>query len=335
VQAPGTPAAIDTDNVFAAVLDKISVPEGWTVRPCEGSGPFLCVFRGPEVAGALQLSVYPIETMPDFQRMLTDTGLQPGQLDPADPAQRAMVLAALESFVGAYHSSIERDRQVEYGGKIHSVRLVNQPVMVGSLPGVRYGFAGVNDDGSTFERWISYVAYDGDLMYTVVASFRPGAIPTFRSDEELTEFLPHLDQIVAGLRLPLPVVPATVTSVRALRPLDIFRSYSAEAGNPVGQVAAGQTVTVKGASPNGRHWLIDCPDPALRACWISGTPGATDPPVRQESLGRDRRAVGMQLFQLIIFGPRPARICVRNSEGAVRPAIGDADYIARSPTGIG
>jgi hypothetical protein len=277
---PAAPITAASDNLFAVLLGTVSAPAGWTVRPCEGDGPFLCVLKGQEDVGAVHLSIYPIETMTDFERMLTTAGGQIGPLDLTDPQQRDRLMIALESFVAAYHTAIESDRQVEYGGQIRYVRIENEVVMMGALPGLRFGFAGEAEDEAVFERYISFVAYDGDLMYILVAAYRPGSIPTFRSDEELTEFLPHLTQIVAGLRLPLPVLQTDVTSVRALRSLDIFRSYGAEAGNPVGQVAADQTVPVTGISPTGRHWRIDCPDPAMRGCWIAGTAGATEPAAR-------------------------------------------------------
>jgi hypothetical protein len=278
VETPG-PITADTDNIFAVILRGDSAPAGWTVQPCEGDGPFLCISQGQEHVGAAQLTLYPMETRTDFQEILEATGLPRTGLDLAEPEQWAQVTSALEAFVEAYHDAIEADRQVEYGDKVRYERLENERVP-GSIPWLKYGFRGVNEDGSTFERWVSYVGYDGDLIYILVAPYRTHSIPTFRSDEELVEFLPHLDTIVAGLRVPLPVLQTGVTSIRALKALDIFRSYSGEAGNPVGEVAAGETVQVTGVSPVGRHWRVNCPDAGQQSCWIAGTADATEPPAR-------------------------------------------------------
>lgn len=274
----------DGDNLWAVVLDATSAPEGWTAAPCEGDGPFLCVSNGAEEAGAVQVGVYPLEALPDFQQLLqqtlTDAGAPFRQLNLTDPTYMKSVLTALESFVEAYHAATANDRQGAYGSQVRYVRLNTEPLMAGPLPAVRYGFNGINPDGSVYERWVSYAAFDGDLLYVVTASFAPGAVPTFRSDTELTQFLPHLTEMVANLRLPLPVSATNVTSVRALRDLDILRAYGGEAGNPVGQVKAGDNVAVTGVSPTGRHWRIECPDPDQAACWIVATGDATDPAAR-------------------------------------------------------
>jgi hypothetical protein len=267
---------VTSNNLFATVLGAVAAPDGWSVQPCEGDGPYLCALDGDTTIGGVELSVYPIETMTDFVQMLRDAGIDPQMFDPGDPAQTSGLLTALRAFVASYHTTFETDRQVEYGDRIRYERLPTEEIEFGALPGLRYGFAGLNADNSTYERWISYVTFDGDLMYIMVVPYRPDAVPTFRSDAELQEFLPYLQSIAANLKLPLPVATTDVRSVRALRDLEIRRDYAMQS-NPVGQIATGQIVQVRGVSPNRRFWRIDCPDQTMRNCWIAADPQATEP----------------------------------------------------------
>jgi len=270
---PTTPEpAVQSDNLFAIILGTVTAPEGWAVRPCEGDASLLCVWEGEEAVGTAELMLYPIETLPDFQEMLSSAGVEPGPLE--EPAPE--FLAALQEFVADYHTSFETDRQAEYGDRVRYSRLETQEVMVGEMPGLRYGFAGLEPDGGAYERWVTTVAFDGELLYILVAFYRPGEPSSFRSDADLQEFLPQLTPIVARLQLPIPVLQTEVNLVRTLRDLEIFRAYGVP-GNPVGQVVAGQPVLVTGVSLNRRYWRVDCPAGTSGHCWISAGPDATEP----------------------------------------------------------
>lgn len=78
------------------------------------------------------------------------------------------------------------------------------------------------------------------------------------------------------MRLPLPVLETDVNAIRALRALDVFRAYG-DPGNPVGQIAAGQTVTVTGISVHGQNWRVPCPDGSTYHCWITADDAAAEP----------------------------------------------------------
>jgi hypothetical protein len=263
-------------NLFAWLLRTVSAPPGWTVLPCEGYPFALCVTRDNELVSVLPMTLYPIETMPDFQTMLAEAGVAPGPLDPQNEAQVSQVQVALAAFVEAYHQSIEADRAGRYGDQFDYVQDANIGVWLGALPGLRYGFAGVRTDGTVYERWVSYVAFDGQLLYIVAAPFSPEAYGAFSTDEDLQMFIPHLAAILAGMELPLPVLDTDVKTVRALRALDVFHGYG-ETGNPVGQIAAGETVTVTGASVHGQNWRIPCPDGSPYNCWITADAASAEP----------------------------------------------------------
>jgi hypothetical protein len=276
-----TPAAMPaadstTENLFTLILGPTVVPKGWAVQPCAGAGAFLCVQAGGELVGNSELALYPIETLPEFQDLLAEAGLEPGPLDWQDPAQQAKLRVALQGFVTSYHTSIEADRQAEYGDQIRYMRLETQATMLGDLPGLRFGFVGLTQSDEVYERWVTFVAFDGDLLYLQVAFYRPDTVSTFRSDEELQIFLPYLAMIVAELQLPLPVLATEVQAVQAQRVLEIFRAYGVPT-NPVGQVAAGETIAVTGISPDGRYWQVPCPNGVLGNCWIAAGPNDTVP----------------------------------------------------------
>lgn len=266
---PPDPSMLGQRNLFALLVGDTFAPEGWSVEPCEGDAPMLCVRNeAGGVVGGTALSIYEIETLPDFQRMLDEAGVESRPVNVSDAAERAALIEALNAFVEGYHAIIGADREAEYGDRVSYEELPTEEVSFGALPALRYGFAGVAEDGSVFERWVSIVAFDGDLMYILVAFFRPDETPgQFFTDEDLTAFLPHLDTLAAGMRVPLPVMAADVSSAQTLRDAEVFRSYTMQ-GNPAGILPQGETVAVTGVSPNQLFWRIDCPAGISGACWI-------------------------------------------------------------------
>jgi hypothetical protein len=279
IEATALPTEVPPElasNLFAWLMGATSAPEGWTVLPCQGYPFALCVSKDNALVSILPMTLYPIETMPEFQGMLAEAGVAPGPLNLHDDRQMSQVQVALADFVEAYHQSIEADRAGRYGDQIDYVRQANESTFLGSLPGLRYGFAGIRADGTVYERWVSYLAFDGQLLYILAAPYSPEAFGAFPTDEDLQAFLPHLTAILTAMQLPLPVLETEVEAVRALRPLDVFRAYG-ESGNPVGQIAAGETVTVTGVSVHGQNWRIPCPDGTPYNCWITADATAAEP----------------------------------------------------------
>lgn len=140
--------------------------------------------------------------MTDFQKMLNDAGLSPEALNSQDPEDRAKMVAALQAFVAQYYTIFEEDRSASYPEDVAFTPLSPEEIEFGSLPGVAYGFAGIEADGSARERWLLYSTFDGEALYTIVAFYDPSSdVGTFRSDAELVQFAPHLRTIVSNLRL--------------------------------------------------------------------------------------------------------------------------------------
>ena len=277
---PAPTPDLTSDNVFATILGPAAAPPDWRVRPCDGDGPLLCIFAGRELVGRIELSLWHLETHSDFQALLKQQGLTPGAIDYRNPEHAPKIAAAMRGFVDQYHGIFEQDRQTTYGDTRTYTRLETQPAQVGTIPGVRYGFVMTDQAGTVRERWLSFAAFDGTLLYILVPHYDPNSYFSFTSDADLQRFEPFLPHLMAGLRLPLPVQDTTVKEVVTQAgmpvPAPLFRFY-AVGSNPVAELPPAQTLQVTGQSPNQRWWRVVCPDDKPGECWVSADPKVTQP----------------------------------------------------------
>lgn len=197
---------VDLTNPFPKILGAAPAPEGWSVEPCAGNAPYLCMQEGEQSVGYVSLNSYPLETLPDFQAMLTEAGVDAEAFDYKNPAHAARARGALTAFVESYHENIMQDREITFGSAKTYERLETEEINVGELPGLRYGFVLMNEDGSVYERWLSFSTFDGEGLFTIVAPFDPNPEQSFRSDEDLLKFEPFLVEIIEGLKMPHPEV---------------------------------------------------------------------------------------------------------------------------------
>jgi hypothetical protein len=203
--SPTAPEPAPTSgNPFISLLGPVAAPPGWTVKPCEGQGPYLCVSAGDEFASSVELLQYPLDQHQAAQEWMAEAGLESGLLlDPDDPVQSGRAREVLHSLQAHHMGVVEDDRAVTYPEGRAFVLLEPEEARVGRLPGLFYGFAGVEKDGQTYERWLTYAALDGQYFYFLTAFYDPGDTPgSLPSDEALLTFAPYLRDIVAGLRLP-------------------------------------------------------------------------------------------------------------------------------------
>lgn len=178
------------------ILSTPSVPTGWAVSPCENP-MMLCVKRNGESVGRVELFATPVAGS-EFETMLRNAGAPAGAVDP----QSAQMQNALKAWVENFYASIERDRATGASDVTFSSQ-PSEAVPVGQLQGLRYEFASTRD-GTLLERTTGYVASDGTTLYVITAGVMNGdAIHMFSEDATLQEFEPHLEQIVAGLNLPV------------------------------------------------------------------------------------------------------------------------------------
>lgn len=273
---PGVSTDVVGSNVFKFILGAAGAPEDLAVKPCDWDAPVLCVLSGNELAGQVELFMSHLETLPEFQHLLESAGLIPGSIDYRDARQAPALAAALRTFVENYHRTFEEDRRLTYGDKATYTRLETQEVRIADVPGLRYGFVVHDSGGKVLERWISFAAFDGSILYILTPHYDPRSHMSFRSDEELQRFEPYMSEIATGLKLPLPVLETPVKQVVTLARVPLFRFYG-NGSNPVAEVPAGQALLVSGRSPDDRAWRVECPGDVTGECWVSAHAKLTRP----------------------------------------------------------
>ena len=253
------------DNIFNTILGPTPAPEGWQVQPCEGEAPWLCISDGQDIVGYVELIVYPLDTHPDFQAILAELGLEPGtELQPDDAR------AALAALAQDYLDIIREDRQITYPDDAF-IPVEPEPVQVGQLPGLAFGFVRQNTAGEVQERYLNFNAFDGHVIYWLTAPYDPANVTTFVSDEALTQFEPNLREIIAGLLLPPPVVETDVEAVNVVAsgvPLTTVYGLGQLGAGILVEASQAEPYVVTGASPDGRWWRVECAEALAGICWL-------------------------------------------------------------------
>ncbi|MEH2273562.1 MAG: hypothetical protein V7K40_01695 [Nostoc sp.] len=191
-------------NIWQKILGNAAAPTNWQVAACKGNTPLLCVSSKEELLGTVEINVYPLANNEDFQKKLIAAGIPAGsQVDYQSSKYQTQVLSALKAWVEDNYAAFAKDRQDKYGKQITFLAYPPQPVPVGKLQGIRYGFAGLKQKGGVQEQHISHVAFDGTKLYVITTAFDPGTqTGKFEKLENLAIFQPYLYAIAADLRLP-------------------------------------------------------------------------------------------------------------------------------------
>lgn len=191
-------------NIWQKILGNTAAPANWQVAACKGNVPLLCVSSKGELLGTVEINVYPLANNEDFQKKLVAVGIPPGsQVDYQSSKYQTQVLPALKAWVADHYAAFAKDRQREYGKEITFLAYPPQPVPVGKLQGIRYGFAGLKQKGGVQDQHIGHVAFDGNKLYVITTAFDPGSqTGKFEKLENLAIFQPYLYAIAADLRLP-------------------------------------------------------------------------------------------------------------------------------------
>ncbi|GAA6616536.1 hypothetical protein [Scytonema sp. NUACC26] len=204
VQASASNSQTIQGNIWKTILGKTSAPSGWSVSPCEGTAPLLCVSSQEKVLGTVEIGVYPLDKLPNFQKMLVQAGISANsKINYQDPKNQNQVTSALERWTSEHYNVLAKDRKKEYGNKITFSSQPPQTVQVGQLKGVSYGFAGLKKQGGSHEEHRGYVAFDGKALYVITTAFdKASTTGKFENLENLRNFEPHLPVIVRQVKLP-------------------------------------------------------------------------------------------------------------------------------------
>ncbi|MBG1243517.1 hypothetical protein [Nostoc sp. NZL] len=191
-------------NIWQKILGNTAAPTNWQVAACEGNAPLLCVSSKGKRLGTVEINIYPLVNNEDFQKKLVAAGIpNSSQVDYQSSKYQTQVLPALKAWVADHYAAFAKDRQGEYGKEISFSAYPPQPVTVGKLQGIRYGFAGLKQQGEVQEQHIGHVAFDGSKLYVITTAFDPGTqTGKFEKLENLAIFQPYLYAIAADLRLP-------------------------------------------------------------------------------------------------------------------------------------
>ena len=131
---------------------------GWTLEFCEGEGPFLCVARGSERVGSVELSRFPVRDHAVIAEILRRGG-----------SEREALEAAAAEFV----SVLTADRRVGHGGGYQLRADPPAPATVMGKPGLRLVLEG-RLAGRLLERIVQYHAIDRDTFYLLAATGTDG-----------------------------------------------------------------------------------------------------------------------------------------------------------------
>ncbi|MEH2138032.1 hypothetical protein [Nostoc sp.] len=191
-------------NIWQKILGNAPAPTNWQVAPCEGNAPLLCISSKGQRLGTVEINVYPLANTEDFRKKLAADDIPIGsQVDYQSPKYQTQVLPALKAWVTDHYTAFAKDRQSEYGKEITFSAYPPQPVPIGKLQGIRYGFAGLKQKGGVQEQHIGHVAFDGTKLYVITTGFDTGTqTGKFDKLEDLAIFQPYLYAIAADLHLP-------------------------------------------------------------------------------------------------------------------------------------
>ncbi|MGJ5673180.1 MAG: hypothetical protein ACR9NN_06135 [Nostochopsis sp.] len=192
------------NNIWKKIVEKTASPKGWQVLPCDGNTSLLCISANGQRVGTVEISILPLEKQPNFQKFLTQAGIDLSKkIDHQNPQYQAQLSSALNAWVNEHYAGLEKDRQGSYGDRISFSSYPSQKVQIGKLAGVRYGFVGLKRQGGVKEQHIGYVTFDGKALYVIATAFDPTSqTGKFDKLEHLAVFEPYLDAIALNLRLP-------------------------------------------------------------------------------------------------------------------------------------
>ncbi|WP_414529450.1 hypothetical protein, partial [Nodularia chucula] len=193
------------ENTWNKILGKTPTPKEWTVTPCNGESPLLCISFQGELLGTVEMEVYPLSDHPNFQKNLKDAGISANsELKSDSPEYQSKLLIALQAWVTDVNATFLESRQNTVNNQVNFSAYPPEPAPLGKLQGIRYGFVGIRAEGGVQELHISHVAFDGEALYVMTTAFAPASVTgKFDELENLAIFQPYFWAIAANLNLPL------------------------------------------------------------------------------------------------------------------------------------
>lgn len=254
----------------------LELPSGWQIAPCEGDAPYLCM-TGPDGT-------------PDGTIMLLEHELS---------ADEDTSRSAVEAEVAELHRVTEEDRRLTCGGGFSLEPNQLEDVVVGGLPGYRFGYTLRDPAGAATEHAVIHLTFDAGRRIIVSTAFSdPDACPGEDPERDelpitaIQEVEPHIDALVAQSLLPTDFdrgplcrrgqVPtsgfddtagnAHLHHIDCLTWLGITSGYSAATYGPGRAVTRGQLAAVAARLIEATGEAL--PEPARRFTDLAGSPHA-------------------------------------------------------------
>ena len=211
------PTVVSTEfnqnNIWKDLIADTPLPPGWKIIPCQDKNSVLCVSANAKLLGTVELKILPLTTQPNFEKMLVNTGIPIDKnINYRSPKYITQVTNALNDWVKNRYDLLAKKNKYVYDDKLKTAKTADgilfsayppQKTRVGKLQGIRYGFAGLEQNGRVHEQHTGYVAFDGKSLYLINTAFDPASsIAKFEKLENLSVFLPYLNTLVENLELP-------------------------------------------------------------------------------------------------------------------------------------
>ena len=176
----------------------LAAPDGWQVQPCEGEAPTFCISDGLENVGYAELLLFPLTSYDADHPIQAAASQLPDDISAYTDDDILTARQALLNLAEEHLAIIANDRAITTPDDTFTP-LPMDPVQMGLLPGLAFGFVRTNEAGQVQERYLNVAAFDQQLIYWFSINYDPGNVSTFVSDEALSQFAPFFHQIAASL----------------------------------------------------------------------------------------------------------------------------------------
>ncbi len=202
-----------TGNPWASLLGEVASPREWTVEPCGEEAPLLCVTHDGTTS-TVRLENTPLEGS-EFAALLREVGAPPETTDLGAAAGLPFIRGALRALADRQYSDYAESMREAFP----DLTAVFEPPAVeavGRLTGYRFGMRIEDADANLIAWSIHHVAFDGETLWEVTATFDPRDLESGFADlVTLQEMDPYLTQMMRRLALN-PTLPGTREITMAL-----------------------------------------------------------------------------------------------------------------------
>lgn len=207
---PTNEPAVEIDPYVLArqLVEQTTLPvqDSWTIIPCEGEAAFFCISDGEVILGFAELLIFPLSGYADDHLVRQTAAGLPAVTQALSYEQQAAVQEALVGLAREYLAIFSAVRAITYPNDLFTP-LEFEPVQMGSLPALSFGFVHTSPDGEVLERYLNIAAFDREVIYWMGINYDPASISSFVSDNAVTEFIPIFFEITANLPIHTAPMP--------------------------------------------------------------------------------------------------------------------------------